>query len=222
VKRAFDRIKGSISMTIGSRLATTILTELHGEFVVHFSAIFITEIDGFYRDILGKSGAPPQPVAVKASCWGLVTKLLRVLFKEIHKVRVEAAGLENIRDDPARVNGSYLYAALEELCVLREFKEHEYRQHPKFHHFVVMHLFDTALPRAVFEARTDGAGRDVLWLTSLENGLADQGTSINWLEMALGTVRQSLGIPAPATRNRGKRGGGGSKTVTIDGVAQLE
>ena len=45
-------------MTIGSRLATTILTELHGEFVVHFSAIFITEIDGFYRDILGKSGPP--------------------------------------------------------------------------------------------------------------------------------------------------------------------
>jgi hypothetical protein len=111
---------------------------------------------------------------------------------------------------------------LEELRVLREFKEHEYRQHPKFHHFVVMHLFDTALPRAVFEARTDGAGRDVLWLTSLENGLADQGTSIIRLEMALGTVRQSLGIPAPATLNRGKRGGGGSKTVTIDGVAQLE
>jgi hypothetical protein len=45
-------------------------------------------------------------------------KLLRVLFKEIHKVRVEAAGLENIRDDVARVNGSFLYAALEELRVL--------------------------------------------------------------------------------------------------------
>ena len=116
---------------------------------MHFSDIFITEVDGFYRDILGKSGAPPHSAASKASCWGLITKLLRVLFKEIHKVRVEMVGLKNIRDDAARVNGSFLYAALEELRVLREFQGHEYRQHPKFHHNVVMHLFDTALPRSV-------------------------------------------------------------------------
>ncbi len=157
---------------------------------MHFSAIFITEVDGFYRDILGKSGAPPQSAASKASCWSLVTKLLRVLFKEIHKVRVEAVGLENIRDDVARVNGSFLYAALEELRVLREFHGHEYRQHPKFHHNVVMHLFDTALPRSVYEARTDGAGRDTLKLTRLKNAVADQGTSIDCLETAVGTMRQ--------------------------------
>ena len=83
VKRAFERIKGAISQSIGSRLALTILTELHGECMMHFSAIFVTEVDGFYRDILGKSGAPPQSAASKASCWSLVTKLLRVLFKEI-------------------------------------------------------------------------------------------------------------------------------------------
>ena len=83
-------------------------------------------VSGFYLDILGKAGgAPPQPVAVKALCWGLVTKLLRVIFKEVHKVRADAAGLKNIRDDPARVNASYLYAALEELLVLREFHECE-------------------------------------------------------------------------------------------------
>jgi hypothetical protein len=143
------------------------------------------------------------------------------LFKEINKVRVEAAGLETIRDDPAWVNGSYLYATLEELCVLQEFQDHEYRQHPKFHHFVVMHLFDMALPRAVFEARLDGAGSDLLRLTHLENALSDQGTSIDRLKTALGTVRQSLGIPTPVTRNR-KRSGGGAKNVTIAGVAQLE
>ena len=68
------------------------------------------------------------------------------------------AGLENIHDDAARVNGSFLYAALKELRVLREFHGHEYRQHPKFHHNVVMHLFDTALPRSVYEVRMDGSG----------------------------------------------------------------
>ena len=76
VKRAFERIKLAISQTISSRLARTILTELHGECMMHFSDIFITEVDGFYRDILGKSSAPPHSAASKASCWGLVTKLL--------------------------------------------------------------------------------------------------------------------------------------------------
>ena len=47
VKRAFERIKGAISQSIGLRLALTILTELHGECMMHFSAIFITKIDNF-------------------------------------------------------------------------------------------------------------------------------------------------------------------------------
>ncbi len=168
----------------------------------HFkNAIFITEVGRFYLDNLGKAGgAPPQPAAVKASCWGLVTKLLRVNFKEIHKVRGDAAGLKNIRNNPARVNGSYLYAALEEIRVLREFHEWEYRQHPKFHHFVVMHsLFDIALPRTVLKAQTDGAGRDLLRFTRLKTTLIEHASSIDWLELALGMVWQSLGIPTPET-----------------------
>jgi hypothetical protein len=164
--------------------------------MMHFSAIFITEVVGFYRDILGKSGAPPQSAASKVSCWSLVTKLLRVLFKYIHKMRVEAVGLENdIRDDAAWVNGSSLYAALEELRVLREFHEHEYRQHPKFHHNV-----------------TDGAGHNTLKLTWLENAVADHGTSIDRLEMAVGTMRQGLGLPATGSRHKH---GGASKGVTL-------
>ena len=68
-----------------------------------FNAIFITEVSGFYLHILGKAGgAPSQPAAIKALCWGLVTKLLWVIFKEVHKVRANAAGLENIQDNPGK------------------------------------------------------------------------------------------------------------------------
>ena len=135
-------------------------------------------------------------------------------------MRVEVAGLENIRDDAARVNGSFLYAALEELRVLREFHGHESRQHPKFHHNVVMHLFDTALPRSVYEARTDGSGLDTLKLTRLENAVADQGTSIERLEMAVGTMRQGLGLPAQGARR--KCGGSGKGVTMADGVDTIE
>jgi hypothetical protein len=215
VQRAFKRIKGAIQMTLGSPLAKTVMMELHGEFLMHFNAVFITEVSSFYLDILGKaSGTPPFSVAVKASCWALATKLLRVMFKEIHQIHMRAAGLENIRDDPAPVNGLYLYAPMEELRVLGEFASHEYSQHPKFHHFVVMHLFDTALPQSVFEAQSDGAGRNMLRFTHFKNTLADHGTSIDRLETALGTVRQSLGLPALATRNRKQQGAGKGVLVT--------
>jgi len=197
-----------------------ILTELHGECMMHFSAIFIPEVDGFYGDILGKSGAPPQSAASKASCWSLVTKLLRVLFKEIHKVRVEAAGLENICNNTARVNGSFLYAALEELSVLQEFHEHKYCQHPKFHHNVVMHLFNTALPRSVHKTHTDGAGCNTLKLTWLENAVVDHGTSIDRLETAVGTMRQVLSLPA--TGSRRKRGGASKGVMMAEGVDTIE
>jgi hypothetical protein len=56
-----------------------------------------------------------------ATCWALVTKLLKVLFKEIHKVCMFAGELGNVKDNLARSNGLFLYAALEELWVLREF-----------------------------------------------------------------------------------------------------
>ena len=135
-------------------------------------------------------------------------------------MRADATGLENIRDDPARVNGSYLYAALEELRVLHEFHECKYRQHPKFHHFAVMHLFDTALPWAVFEAQMDAVGRDMLQFTRLKTTLTEHASGINRLESALGMVWQSLVIPTPATRAC-KRGGGKGVSM-VDGMEVIK
>ena len=108
----------------------------------------------------------------------------------------------------------------EELRALREFQEHEYRQHPKFHHNVVMHLFDTNLPRSVYEAHTDGAGRNTLKLTRLENAVADQGTSIDRLETAVGTMRQGLGLPA--TGSLRKRGGASKGVTMAEGVDTIK
>jgi hypothetical protein len=69
---------------------------------MHFNAFFITKVSSFYLDILGKAGGPPPfSTAVKASCWVLVTKLLRIMFKEIHRICMHVAGVENIQDDPA-------------------------------------------------------------------------------------------------------------------------
>jgi hypothetical protein len=58
---------------------------------------------------------------VKESCWALVTKLLRTILKKVHKVRQFAAEVVSIGSDLLMTNGIFLYAAHEELRVLREF-----------------------------------------------------------------------------------------------------
>ena len=107
VLRAFEQIKGAIAMTLGSGTARAVMTELHGEFLMHFRAIFQTEVLNYYLDILRKAGGtPPHTAEIKATCWALVTKLLRVLFKEVHGVGMHAAGLEHVVGDPARARTS--------------------------------------------------------------------------------------------------------------------
>ncbi len=218
VVRAFDRIQGTINLTLGFPQAKGVMMELRGEFITDFQAIFTTKVASYYQEILGKTGgAPPHMAEVKATCWALVTKLLKVLFQEIHKVRMFASELGTIRDDNARVNGLFLYAALEELRVLRELASHDYRRHPKYNQCVVLHLFDTSLPRLVYEKRTDSAGRDALCFTRMETGLTEHKLHLERLESAVGSIQAHLNMPSPAAWNR-KRGGKGA----ADGVEEIE
>jgi hypothetical protein len=146
-----------------------------------------------------------------------VTKLLKVLFQEVHRVRMFAAELGYIWDDNAQVNGLFLYAALEELRVLREFASHDYCQHPKYNQCVVLHLFNTSLPQSVYKKCTDGAGRDTLCLTCMETTLMEHKLALERLESAVGLIRTHLNMPVPVAWNR-RRGEKGA----ADGIAELE
>jgi hypothetical protein len=59
--------------------------------------------------------------------------------------------LGNAKDDTAQVNGLFLYAALEELHVLRNFAAHQYQHHRKYNNQVVEHLLNTSVHCAVYE-----------------------------------------------------------------------
>ena len=127
-----------------------------------------------------------------------------------------AAVLGDLKEDVARTNGLYLYAALEELRVLRDFHEHDYRKHPKYNQQVVLHLFDTSLPRDVWEKANNGPGRDGLRFVRIDNtlsdlraSLGDHKSSIDRLDTAVGSIRSHLQLPAQTARNRRRGGGGG-------------
>ena len=62
----------------------------------------------------------------------MVTKLLMTVFKCTAKAWNFATEAGAMDMDPLRTNGYFLYAALEELRVLREFKAAKWRQHEEF------------------------------------------------------------------------------------------
>jgi hypothetical protein len=197
---AFDCIKGAINLTLGNPLARLVMMELHSKFLMHLRAIFVTKVTDYYQEILGKTGGPPpHDKEIKATCWALVTKLLKVIFQEVHKVRVFAADLGNIKDDTAQVNRLFLYAALEELHVLRDFAAHQYRHHPKYYNQVVEHLFNMSVPCAVYKRMGSGStGGFILKFNRINTSLAEHKVRIDRLEMAVGSICSHLQLPLTA------------------------
>ena len=81
----------------------------------------------------------------------------------------------------------------------------------------MLHLFDTSLPRSIYEKRADNAGRDALHFNRVEMGLAEHKLSLERLESAVGSIQVHLNMPSPAVRNK-KRGGKGAG----DGVQEIK
>jgi hypothetical protein len=82
------------------------MLELHAEYLSFFRDIFVTEVSGFYMELVqARGGVEPHSKEIKTQCWALVTKLLHVIFTKIHEVRMFASELTNVHGDYARVNG---------------------------------------------------------------------------------------------------------------------
>ena len=211
--RSFERIKGAINMQLeGHREAKLVMLELHAKYLSFFRDIFVTKVAGFYLELVQARGSvEPHSKEIKTQCWAVVTKLLHVIFTEIHEVRMFASELTNVQGDYARVNGLYLYSVLEELRVLREFKAMDYRRHEKYGSVMTMYLIETALPRSEFEARKDGPGLDQLRLNKMQ-GQID----------GLISKMANLGVPAGGGARRPAAGGGRGAGAPVAGVLTID
>ena len=120
LKAAWQQMRGAIDMFLSAHpVARSVMTEMLAEHKILSSQLFITEITLCYDEILSKMGGdPPHSKEVKESCWALVTKLLRTILREVHKVRHFATEGVSIGSDSLRTNGIFLYAAMEEMHVL--------------------------------------------------------------------------------------------------------
>ncbi len=118
----FELITNAIESTFGSKpQACLVLLALINNFKMLFHEIFALEVNNIYWETLNMVGGEHPSEASKIQCWVLVTKLLKMVFKSTHKARSFATEAGGPDMDPLCTNGYFLYAALEELHVLKEF-----------------------------------------------------------------------------------------------------
>jgi hypothetical protein len=195
-----QQIKGAVKMFLqASPMAKGVMLEMLAEIKIHTSAIFVMEISLYYDEILCKTGGNlPRTKEVKESCWALVMKLLRTIIREVYKVQQFTAEAVSFGKDSLLANRMFLYVGMEELRVLREFASCNWHNQPKFNQNIVRHLFETCLPRAVYESRTkEGSGSHILKLNAQKETAKRQQGVLNRITMGIGEIWAKIGLPLP-------------------------
>ena len=83
--------------------------------------------------------------------------------------------------------------------MLREFSECDWRNHPKFNQSIVRHLFETCLPRAVYENKKEGS--HILKINALTVTGEKHQVLLNGLATGMGELRAKVGLP-PAKKTK--------------------
>jgi hypothetical protein len=205
VERSFELISNAIDSTFPMKpLARMVLKDLVAEFKIMFHELFVMEVNLFYEDTLNKVGGEHPTDASRTQCWALVTKLLRTVFKATHGARNFATEAGGASMDPLQTNGYFLYAALEEIRVLREFSRVKWRCHEEFGYNMLGFVFENSVSKAVLDARPN----PVLKLVGLDEQLKVIRATMDHFQTNLGQVRAQANMPAMKPMAKKARIGG--------------
>jgi len=94
--------------------------------------------------------------------------------------------------DPLQTNGYFLYAALEELRVLKEFSRVKWRRHEEFGYNMLGFVCENSVSKAVFDARPN----PVLKMIGLDKQLKTIQASVDHIQTNLAQVRAHGNMPA--------------------------
>ena len=205
MERSFELITNAIESTFPMKpLARMVLMDLVSEFKALFHELFVMEVNLFYEETLNKVGGEHPTDATRIQCWALVTKLLRTVFKATHGARNFATEAGGPAMDPLTTNGFFLYTALEELRVLKEFSRVKWRRHEEFGHNMLGFVFENSVSKAVLDARPN----PVLKLVGLDEQLKSMRATMDHMQTNLGQVRAQANMPAMKSQAKKARIGG--------------
>ena len=204
VERSFELIKNAIDSTFGMKpQARAVLLDLLTEFKMMYHELFVMEINLFYEETLNKVGGEHPSDASRVQCWALVTKLLRTVFKATHGARSFATEAGGPGMDPLQTNGYFLYAALEELRVLKEFSKVKWRRHEEFGHTMLGFVFENSVSKAVLDARPN----PVLKLNGVDEQLKVFRATVDHIQTNLAQIRAHANMNAMKPVGKKAKGG---------------
>ena len=216
LNKQFDRLKSVIDQVLARHhVAKSVAYAMLAEVKSFWTQLFKTEITDFYFELLGYAyGEGPYPKQIQEACWSLVMKMLRVFFDELAAVRIVACEAHLLIDE-LDINGVFLYATLEELRVMRTFVEYDFRRHPKFYSEVVMFLFETYLPKSMYEKKKDNSNSLTIQVNAIEAKLDETERKRSELKRdhdalvnTVGNIGKQCGYVKPG---KGRRGNGPGK-----------
>jgi predicted nucleic acid-binding Zn-ribbon protein len=204
VERSFELIKNAIDSTFGMKpQARAVLLDLLTEFKMMYHELFIMEVNLFYEETLNKVGGEHPSDVSRVECWALVTKLLRTVFKATHGARSFATEAGGPGMDPLQTNGYFLYAALEELRVLKEFSKVKWRRHEEFGHTMLGFVFENSVLKAVLDARPN----PVLKLNGVDEQLKVFRATVDHIQTNLAQIRAHANMAAMKPVGKKAKGG---------------
>ena len=155
MEHLFDLITNAIDSTFPMKpqaWMVLLLLNLVSKFKVLFHKLFVMEVNLFYKETLNKVGGEHPGNGSKIQCWALVTKLLCTIFKATHGARRFTMEVGGPCMDPLQTNGYFLYVALKELKVLKEFPRVKWHRHEEFGHNMLGFVFENSISKVVLDA----------------------------------------------------------------------
>ena len=208
LQKQFNRLRSVIDLTLAKHpTAKSVAYDMLSEVKAFWTTMFKTELTDFYMELLGFAyGEAPYPKDIQESCWTLVMKMLRLFFEELSRVSIVACEAHLLVDE-LDINGMFLYATLEEIRVMREFSSHNFRKHPKFYPEVVMFLFETYVPKSLFDKDKKKGGGNGDHSTSLTIKMRELQSSLDATDRNQARIQRELDSLASTVSNVGKQCG---------------
>lgn len=208
LQKQFTRLRSVIDLTLAKHpTAKSVAYDMLSEVKAFWTTMFKTELTDFYMELLGYAyGEGPYPKDIQESCWTLVMKMLRLFFEELSSVRIVACEAHLLVDE-LDINGMFMYATLEEIRVMREFSSHNFRKHPKFYPEVVMFLFETYVPKSLFDKDKKKGGGKGDHNTSLTIKMSELQSALDESDRVAARLRKEFDSLASTVSNVGKQCG---------------
>ena len=118
---------------------------------------FVQELEEYHSELLAKTcpDSGKLTAAMRASCWKRTTGAVRILFEELRVARVGAAGAQ-FYSTPVEQNACFLHHMLQELRVLKEFRDGGFGGNKAVKEGLLGHIFESYVTR---DAVTDSLAK---------------------------------------------------------------